>query len=437
MRISIFGLGYVGTVSAGCLASAGHEVIGVDSVLAKVELINRGESPIIEAEIGEIIAATVSSGRLRATDDGNDAIARTDLSFVCVGTPSLPNGNLDLSYIQRVCELVGKALKDKPDRHTVVIRSTILPGTMRQVVIPILEECSGKEAGIDFDICNNPEFLREGSAVKDFRCPPKTVIGQLDDAGGELLASLYARVPAPLIRTNLETAEMVKYVDNGWHALKIGFANEIGALCKSLCVDSHEVMKIFCQDKKLNISSAYLCPGFAFGGSCLPKDLRALAYTAKMRDVELPILKAVLPSNELQVARGLQLITENGHKRIGVLGMSFKAGTDDLRESPMIEIIERLIGKGYELRVFDQNVSLAGLVGANRDFILNRVPHISRLMVLSIDAVLEHAQTVVIGNNNTDYAEVPMRLREDQRLVDFVRIGNQPIGEGRYAGICW
>lgn len=427
----------MGTVSAGCLASAGHEVIGVDPVPAKVELINEGKSPIIEAEIGEIITVTACSGRLRATDDVNEAIDETGLSFVCVGTPSLPNGNLDLTYIRRVCELIGKALKDKRDRHTVVIRSTILPGTMRQIVIPILEDCSGKEAGIDFDICNNPEFLREGSAVKDFRCPPETVIGQLDAAGGELLASLYAGIPAPLIRTDLETAEMVKYVDNSWHALKIGFANEIGTLCKSLSVDSHEVMKIFCQDKKLNISSAYLSPGFAFGGSCLPKDLRALAYTAKMHDVELPILKAVLPSNELQIARGLQLITENGHKRIGVLGMSFKAGTDDLRESPMIEIIERLIGKGYELRVFDKNVSLASLVGANRDFILNRVPHISKLMVLSIDAVLEHAQTVVIGNNHSDFAEVPLRLREDQRLVDFVRIGNQRSDDGRYAGICW
>jgi GDP-mannose 6-dehydrogenase len=437
LKISIFGLGYVGTVSAGCLANVGHEVIGVDPALTKVELVNQGQSPIIEAEIGELLALTVRSGRLRATDDGEDAIRGTDLSFVCVGTPSLPNGNLDLTYIRRVCEVIGKALKHKPHWHTVVIRSTILPGTMRQVVIPTLEECSGKHAGTDFDVCNNPEFLREGTAVKDFRCPPKTVIGQMDDAGGELLASLYAGVPAPLIRTDLETAEMVKYVDNGWHALKVGFANEIGALCKSLSVDSHRVMNIFCQDKKLNISSAYLCPGFAFGGSCLPKDLRALAYTAKMRDVELPILRAVLPSNDLQIARGLQLITEHGHKRIGVLGMSFKAGTDDLRESPMIEVIERLIGKGYELRIFDRNVSLAALVGANRDFILNRVPHISRLMVRSVEAVLEHAQTVVIGNNHAEFAQVPMQLREDQCLVDFVRIGDRRSGAGRYDGIGW
>ena len=437
MKISIFGLGYVGTVSAGCLAQDGHEVIGVDPVRTKVDLINAGQTPIVEADIGEIIAATVKAGRLRATSDAGQAIAQTELSFVCVGTPSQVNGNLDLTHMRRVCETIGEALRNKTARHTVVIRSTILPGTMHRIVIPILEETSGKKAGADFGVCNNPEFLREGSAVKDFNSPPTTVIGELDRAGGNLLAELYARLSAPLIRTNLETAEMVKYVDNSWHALKIGFANEIGNLCKAFAVDAHEVMNIFCEDKKLNISPAYLLPGFAFGGSCLPKDLRALAYAAKMHDLDLPIMNAILPSNEMQVAKGVQLIMAKGHRRVGVLGFSFKAGTDDLRESPMIEVIERLIGKGYDLRIYDKNVRLASLVGANRDFILNRIPHISRLMVNGIDAVLQHGETIVIGNKDPEFQGVLERLREGQHVVDFVRITNHRSENGKYDGICW
>jgi GDP-mannose 6-dehydrogenase len=437
VRISVFGLGYVGTVSAGCLAHDGHEVIGVDPVRGKVDLINAGQSPIIEAEIGEIICAVVRSGRLRATCDQDQAIRETELSFVCVGTPSQINGNLDLTYIRRVCELIGEALKNKPTRHTIVIRSTILPGTMRQLVVPVLEEHSGKKAGVDFGVCNNPEFLREGSAVSDFNSPPKTVIGELDHESGNMLASLYEKLDAPLIRTEMEIAEMIKYVDNSWHALKIGFANEIGNICKSFSIDAHAVMKIFCQDRKLNISPAYLMSGFAFGGSCLPKDLRALTYKAKMCDLELPIMTSILPSNELQISRGIRLIMATGHKRIGVLGFSFKAGTDDLRESPMIEVIERLIGKGHDVRIFDNNVNLAKLVGANRDFILNHVPHISRLMAQSVEEVFEHSQTVVIGNKDRDFEYVPEQLKDDQRLIDFARIGNQRSGDGKYDGICW
>ena len=437
MKISIFGLGYVGAVSAGCLANDGHDVTGVDPVQTKIELINNGRSPIIEAEIDEIIASNARAGRLRATDDQAQAIQETELSFVCVGTPSQPNGNLDLRYIRRICEQIGQALKGKATRHTVVIRSTVLPGTMHGIVIPVLEEFSGKKAGVDFGLCHNPEFLREGSAVKDFNSPPKTVIGELDKSSGDILATLYRKIDAPLIRTDLETAEMVKYVDNCWHALKIGFANEIGNLCKAFAIDSHKVMDIFSQDKKLNISSAYLLPGFAFGGSCLPKDLRALAYKAKIHDLDLPILSSILPSNEMQVTRGLQLIMEKGHRRIGVLGFSFKAGTDDLRESPVIEVIERLIGKGFDLRIYDKNVRLASLIGANRDFILNRIPHISKLMVDDIDTVLNHAETVVIGNRDKDFEKVPERLREDQRLVDFVRITDRRSENGKYDGICW
>jgi len=437
LRVSIFGLGYVGAVSAGCLANEGHQVVGVDPVLTKVNLINQGQCPIVEADIGGIIASSVEGGWLRATDDPTPAIRDTELSFVCVGTPSQANGNLDIRYIRRICEQIGDALKSKTTRHTVVIRSTIVPGTMHNIVVPTLEEFSGKKAGADFGVCHNPEFLREGSAVKDFYSPPKTVIGQLDQDSGDVLAALYGKLDAPLIRTDLRTAEMVKYIDNSWHALKIGFANEIGNLCKAFAIDSHEVMKIFCQDEKLNISPAYLVPGFAFGGSCLPKDLRALTYQAKMHDLELPIISSILASNEMQVARGMRLIMEKGHKRIGVLGFSFKAGTDDLRESPVIEVIERLIGKGYDLRIYDKNVNIARLMGANRDFILNRIPHIFGLMVGGIDAVLSHAQTVVVGNKDSDFQDVPERLRDDQVLVDFVRITDRRSDNGNYDGICW
>lgn len=437
MKISIFGLGYVGTVSAGCLANDGHQIVGVDPVPAKVDLINRGQSPIIEAEISEIVADSVRDGRLCATSDSSQAIHETDLSFICVGTPSQANGNLDLQYIRRICEQIGEALKAKSVRHTIVIRSTILPGTMKKIVIPVLEQSSGKKAGIDFGVCNNPEFLREGSAVKDFRSPPKTVIGEFDRESGEMLASIYSKIDAPLIRTDLETAEMIKYVDNCWHALKIGFANEIGNLCKSFSLDAHEVMDIFCQDRKLNISPAYLRPGFAFGGSCLPKDLRALSYHAKDCDLQLPIITSILPSNNLQIVRGLQMIIDKGNTQVGVLGFSFKAGTDDLRESPVIEVIERLIGKGYDLRIYDKNVNLASLVGANRDFILNHIPHIAKLMVGDAESVLRHGNTIVIGNNDPEFNCVPEKLRQEQQLVDFVRVIDARSENGKYEGICW
>lgn len=438
MRISIFGLGYVGTVCAGCLAQEGHQIIGVDPVPTKVDLINAGKSTIIETEIAELIAQAVESGRLRATDKTVEAVENSELSLVCVGTPSQINGNLDLTHVRNVCEQIGRALKGKRGRHTVVIRSTVLPGTMQRIVIPVLEEYSGKKAGTDFGVCNNPEFLREGTAVRDFRFPSKTVMGEFDVASGEPLAALYAELGMPMVRTDLKTAEMIKYIDNSWHALKIGFANEIGNVCKSFSVDAHKAMEIFFMDKKLNISPAYLLPGFAFGGSCLPKDLRALAYSAKLHDLELPILTSILPSNELQVARGLRLITDKGHKRIGILGFSFKPGTDDLRESPMIEIIERLTGKGYDVRIYDKNVQVASLVGANRDFILNRIPHISRLMVDNIDAVLQYAETIVIGHKDKEFEGVPRLLQKGQCLVDFVRISNDGNHtNAAYDGICW
>jgi GDP-mannose 6-dehydrogenase len=437
MKLSVWGLGYVGAVSAACLAQEGHEVIGVDPEPRKVGLINAGKTPIIEKDVGQIIEEQVATGRLSATTDAVAAVRQTDLFLVCVGTPSRANGDIDLKYVRRVCEQIGAALRDHPGAPAVVIRSTMLPGTMRHVVIPTLEACSGRHAGLEFGVCVNPEFLREGTAVHDYFHPAKTVIGELNRASGDLLASLYARMAAPLIRTDIETAEMVKYADNAWHALKVGFANEIGNVCKELEVDSHRVMDIFCQDTKLNLSPYYLKPGFAFGGSCLPKDLRALLYKAKTIDVSLPILSAILPSNEQQIERGVRSVIEKGSKKVGILGFSFKAGTDDLRESPVVELTERLIGKGYDLRIYDANVRLASIYGANRDYILNHIPHVSRLMVSSIDEVLEHAGTIVIGNAAPEFRDVPRRLSDGQTVIDFVRVTDSRSVSGVYEGICW
>ncbi len=437
MKISIFGMGYVGAVSAGCLAGEGHEIVGVDPVQAKVDLINMGQTPIIEKDIGELIREAVKDGRLRATTDAAEAVAATDISFVCVGTPSQLNGNLDLKYVRRVCEKIGSALQVKSGRHVVVIRSTILPGTMRSVVIPVLETVSGKKAGKGFGVCNNPEFLREGTAVYDFHNPPKTVIGEIDAASGDLLAELYQKMDAPMIRTDLETAEMVKYVDNCWHALKVGFANEVGNICKAVGTDGHRVMDIFCQDTKLNLSPYYLKPGFAFGGSCLPKDLRALAYKGRSLDLALPILNSIIPSNMLQIERGLNMILAQPGRKVGVLGFSFKAGTDDLRESPMVEVIERLLGKGYDIRIYDKNVNLARLVGANRDYILNLIPHIAKMMVQSVEDVLAHADTIVIGNNDPEFEIAMEKISGNQIVIDLVRVGRKQSREGVYDGICW
>jgi GDP-mannose 6-dehydrogenase len=437
MKISVLGLGYVGAVSAGCLARDGHEVIGVDPERVKVDLINSGRSPIIEKDIGGIIAEQAAAGRLSATTDLESAVRNTDLALVCVGTPSMPNGGIDLRYVRRVCEQIGRVIATHPGAPVIVMRSTMLPGSMREVVIPTLEKFSGKRAGEEFGVCINPEFLREGTAVHDYYHPPKTVIGEVNKASGELVAQIYARLPGPMIRTDIETAEMVKYADNSWHALKVGFANEMGSLCKALGVDAHKVMEIFCQDQKLNLSPYYLKPGFAFGGSCLPKDLRALLYKAKTLDVSLPILASVLPSNQLQIERGVQAVVEKGQRKVGILGFSFKAGTDDLRESPMVELTERLIGKGYDLRVYDRNVSLACLHGANRDYILNKIPHISRLMVSTIDEVLAHAETLVIGNGAAEFTDVPKRIAEGQTIIDFVRVSDSRTIAGIYEGICW
>ena len=437
MRISIFGLGYVGAVSAGCLAQDGHVVVGVDTSSEKVALINQGKSPVIEKDLDRLISDAVKNDQLCATQDVTKAIRQTEISFICVGTPSESNGSLDLSYVERVCKEIGQAIAQKDAFHTVVARSTMLPGSMASTVVPVLERASGKKAGEDFGVCLNPEFLREGTAVYDFFNPPKTVIGESDTKAGDALAAIYGKLDSPLIRVNLESAEMVKYADNVWHALKVGFANEIGNICKQLDIDSHVVMNVFCQDTKLNLSPYYLKPGFAFGGSCLPKDVRALTYKAKAIDVEVPILNAILPSNKLQVERAITLVENQGSKRVGILGFSFKAGTDDLRESPVVELIERLLGKGYEISLYDRNVHAASLVGANKEFIQNKIPHISRLMLASIEEVVSSADVLVIGNNSAEFATLAEMIRDDQHIIDLVRILDDENKPDNYQGICW
>ena len=437
MRLSVFGLGYVGCVSAACFAKEGHEVVGVDVNPTKVEIINDGRSPIVEPGMDELIAEVVAAGRLRATTAAKEAIESSDVSLVCVGTPSAPNGSLNLTYVKRVCEEIGAAIEGKSRPHTVVIRSTMLPGTIEGVVVPTLEIYSGKKVGRDIGICINPEFLREGSSLADFYSPPFTLIGADDEETARMVSRLYARIEAPLFVTSIKSAEMVKYACNCFHALKVSFANEIGNICKALGIDSHEVMEIFCRDTKLNLSPYYLKPGFAFGGSCLPKDLRAIMYKAKELDVEAPVLSAILPSNRLQVERAVEMVLRTGKKRIGVLGMSFKAGTDDLRESPMVALIETLIGKGLQLAIYDKDVSLARLFGANKEYIEREIPHISKLMRNDLKEVIDEAEVIVVGNRSPEFREIEKMRRDGQKIIDLVRLFEEKKSGDWYEGICW
>jgi GDP-mannose 6-dehydrogenase len=436
MKLSVFGIGYVGCVSAACFAKEGHQVQGVDVNPTKVEIINAGNSPIVEPGVGELMKDAVNSGCLSATTSAHEAVHSSDLSLVCVGTPSRANGSLDLAHVTRVCEEIGEALKSKDGRHVVVMRSTMLPGTIHHVVIPALERTSGKKAGEDFGVCINPEFLREGSSLKDFYAPPFTLIGADDETTAATVKQLYVNIEAPLFTTPVKTAEMIKYVCNSFHALKVSFANEVGNICKALGIDSHEVMEIFCEDKKLNLSPYYMKPGFAFGGSCLPKDLRAINYKAKELDVEVPVLGSILASNRLQVERAVEMVKKTGKKKLGVLGFSFKAGTDDLRESPMVTLIETLIGKGYKLSLYDRDVSLARLFGANKEYIEREIPHISTLMRGSIDEVVNDAEVVIIGNKAEEFRTVQSKLNDEQILIDLVRLFDDQSNE-TYQGICW
>jgi GDP-mannose 6-dehydrogenase len=438
MRVSLFGLGYVGCVTAACLAKCGHEVWGVDVNADKVGMINAGKSPIIEKGLEEMILESNQNGGFRATTDANEAVLNTNVSLVCVGTPSNGNGSVDLKAVMAVAEQIGEALKEKESYHCVVFRSTMLPGTVRKTLIPILSEASQKNVHSDFDVCFNPEFLREGSAIHDFYHPPFTAVGCVNPRAGEVVAGLYERVEGSVEKTSFEVAEMLKYACNSFHALKIAFANEIGSLCKGMGIDSHAVMDLFARDEKLNISKAYLKPGFAFGGSCLPKDLRALTYKSKELDIDSPLLSAVLRSNDLHIQRQIERILSTKQKRIGILGLSFKPGTDDLRDSATVKLVESLLGKGCRIKIYDSEVSLARIFGANKAYIEHEIEHISTLMCTQMVEVLEESDVVVVAKHQDDIEEGLKPYLGKKLVFDLVRIISSPCGQPeKYDGICW
>ncbi len=422
--VSVFGLGYVGCVSAACLASRGHRVVGVDVNPEKMESLRQGRSPVVEDEIGDLTAEVVAAGNLVVTQDARAAVSDTDISLICVGTPSTTGGGLTTRYLEEVTSEIGAALAEKDCWHVVVFRSTMVPGTCEKLLIPLLERTSGKRAGVDFGVCVNPEFLREGTSVRDFFDPPKTVVGGTDSRSQETLLGLYEGLPGPRFQVPITVAEMTKYVDNSFHAVKVGFANEVGAICAALGLDSHAVMDIFLADTKLNVSPAYLRPGFAFGGSCLPKDLRALTHTARRHDIDIPLLANVLVSNEAHLRRALDVVVAAGRRKVGIFGLSFKTGTDDLRESPMVELAERLIGKGFDVKIHDANVILSRLVGANRSYIDERLPHIGEVLVDKVDAVLEHGEVLIVGSRAPEVVDAISSVGSDRLIIDLVRLPN-------------
>jgi GDP-mannose 6-dehydrogenase len=437
MKISLFGLGHVGTVCAACLADDGHTVIGVDKAPAKVDLIRAGRSPIVEPDLDDLVRKAVAAGRLTATMDAAEAIGASDLSLICVGTPSQPNGTVDLDAIEAVTAEIGLALRARTERHIVVVRSTVLPGTTRQIVVPRLAETSGKMPGHGFGIAYNPEFLREGSAVDDFRNPSKTVVGALDGTTADRVMSLYAGLPGVRISTEIETAELAKYVDNCWHALKVTFGNEIRLIAKALGIDSQEIMRIFFADERLNFSAAYLRPGFAFGGPCLPKDLRALTHLARQLDLDLPVLGHILESNRMLIERGVAWVLERGSRRVAVLGISFKPGTDEVRESPFLELVERLISKGCEVRIFDTNVNPLHLIGANRDHLLRTLPQIDKLMVPSISDATRWAETIVVTASHPAYAAAAAQARPNQNVLNLAHLERSDGQRVQAEGFLW
>ncbi len=438
MRIAIFGLGYVGCVSAGCLARLGHDVVGLDVNPSKVEALNRGLSPIVERGLSELIAAMRQAGRLTASTEHALAVAESDASVICVGTPSTESGSLDLSYVRRIAASIAESLRQSDRFHVIVLRSTVLPGTMEEEFIPALARGSGREPGRDFGVAYNPEFLREGSALSDFENPPYTIIAATDDKSTQVVRDLYAGIDSPVVTTPFRAAEMLKYVNNSFHALKVAFANEMGNICKSVGIDSHEVMDLMCRDTKLNISPVYLKPGFAFGGSCLPKDLRALTAFASRMHVWTPLLSSVLESNAQQVATALKLIDKTRKKKIGVLGLTFKAGTDDIRESPIVKVVEALVGRGMQVKVHDENIDIGRMVGANREYLESYIPYLADILKPTMREVVEDSEVVVVATGSPAHREVVDYLRPDQIVIDLVRIvPNGRLPADRYIGICW
>jgi GDP-mannose 6-dehydrogenase len=438
MKVSVFGLGYVGSVSAASLAADGHAVVGVDADEQRVAAINAGRSPSAEPGLDAIVAGAVNSGRLRATMDTAEAIHESEVSLLCYGTPGREDGSLDLEALERVSGEIGRALRQKAAYHVVVVRSTVLPGTTHEIVIPALERESGKKYGTGFGVSVNPEFLREGTAVKDFRKPPLTLVGHNHSADASGTIALYQAIDAPLVSTSIRVAEMIKYVSNAWHALKIAFANEIGVLCKGMDLDSHAVMDIFCRDEKLNLSPSYLRPGFAFGGCCLPRDLRALEHRARAGNIEVPLLSHILPSNALHIQHAVDAVLATGRQRIGLLGFSFKPGIDDVRESPMVVLAHALVERGLSLRIYDPHVSLERLTGTNRDYIDRQVPDLASMLRGSCDDVIAESDVIVAGAPLPEFVEAVQRCRSDQIVIDLVRLPvSGPMLAAEYRGICW
>lgn len=436
MQISVFGIGYVGAVSSACLANDGHHVIAVDPNPQKVGPLNEGISPIVEPGLGELIQGGIRSQRLVATSDVREAVNSTDLSFVCVGTPSRSNGSLDTSYVSAAAEQIGAAIREKNSFHSVVMRSTILPGTMESIVLPALERASGRQAGVGFGIAYYPEFLRESTAISDYYDPGAIIFGRHDQATIDRLLEIHKIFKVGPRIVSIRTAEAVKYTNNAWHALKISFANEIGNICKEAGIDGHAVMDVLCADNRLNISKAYLKPGFAFGGSCLPKDLRALRFAARKLDVPTPILDATMDANEEQLRRAYSMVAATGKRRIGIIGLSFKPETDDLRESPLVELAERLYGRGYDIRIYDPNIQVSKLTGANLQFVKAHLPHLTSLLTADVNEVIDHAEVFVLGNR--DEAKRLLNIVQDDRpLIDLVRIDQARCSGDFYQGICW
>lgn len=437
-RISIFGLGYVGAVSLACLARDGHKVTGVDVDPVKLDLIRNRKSPILEEGIQELMRDVVSSGRVAVTSDASQALRDTELSFVCVGTPSAPNGNQDLTAILRLSEQLGEALRHKREFHTIVIRSTVQPGTVEEKIEPILERASGKKAGVDFGLCFQPEFLREGSSIRDYDHPPYTIVGGNCEQAVNVVREVFQHLEGRFMVTSIRVAEALKMSCNAFHALKITFANEIGRISQALGIDSHEVMRLVCADHRLNISTAYLKPGFAFGGSCLPKDLRALTNLARQNDVVLPMLSSLLPSNRVHIDHAVEKILKLGRPKVGMLGLSFKTGTDDLRESPLVLVAKRLIGEGCELRIFDPEVQLSRLLGANRSYIDAHIPHLKSLMCSSMTEMLEPSEVILVGLQQAALNDaLQARVRPDHHVIDLVNLPNRDLLRCRYEGVCW